>query len=159
MKLIVASFSSDAVLMAEMATMDRHGTVINRQQKAMQGDIVAGELCAWIDMTAGLCKSEILQLQGVSDVRTVPVIDHNSMAAFNFEKDDNTVTGFKTQGCETSSIGATGIEKTSLAEHTEFTTGGVYTATVNGDKTGNKDNTANDTANNWEYDWMDDKEE
>ena len=74
-KLIVASFSAEAVLMAETATMDRHGNVINRRQKAMQGDIAAVESCPWIDMTAGLCKSEIAQLQGPAEVRTNPVVD------------------------------------------------------------------------------------
>ena len=75
MKLIVASFSAEAVLMAETATMDCHGNGINRRQQATQGDIVAVESCPWIDMTAGLCKSEIAQLQGPAEVRTNLVVD------------------------------------------------------------------------------------
>ena len=156
MKLLVASFSSDAVLMAETSTMDRHGNVINRRQRAMQGDIVAVEACPWIDTTAGLCKAEIVQLQGVSEVRKVPVVDHTSMAAFNFEKDDNTVTGFKKKGGEAPSVTATGVEGTSLAENTEFTTGGVYTATVNGEELDKNAQEDQGPTHDWEYDWLDD---
>ena len=80
------------------------------------------------------------------------------MAAFNFEKDDNTVTGFEKRGRDAPSIAATGVERTSLAEHTEFTTGGIYTATVNGEEKENKEQRAKETANDWEYDWMDDQD-
>ena len=100
----------------------------------MQGDIEAVESCPWIDMTAGLCKSEIAQLQGPAEVRMNPIVDPKSMAAFDFEKDDNTVTGFDKQDKDASSITATRVERTSLAQNIEFTTGGLYTATVNGDE-------------------------
>ena len=63
-----------------------------------------------------------------------PVVDPKLMAAFNFEKDDNTVTGFDKQEKDAPSIAATRVERISLAENTEFTTGGIYTATVNGDE-------------------------
>ena len=76
-----------------------------------------------------------------------PVVDSKSMAAFNFEKDDNTVTGFDKQDKDAPSITATQVERTSLAENTEFTTGGIYTATVNGDEIASKGRRAKETAN------------
>ena len=79
------------------------------------------------------------QLHGVTEVRIVPVIDHKSMGAFRFEKDDNTVTRFEKQVGDATSIAATGVGRSSLKEHTKFTTGGVYTAIVNGEEIENKE--------------------
>jgi hypothetical protein len=64
--------------------------------------------------------------------------------------------GFEKQGGDSSSIATTGTERTSLAEHTKFTTGGIYTATVNGEEVENKTQRAKEMTNKWEYDWMDD---
>ena len=84
----------------------------------MQGSIVAIELCLWIDTTAWLCKSDIAQLQESTEARKDPVMDPKSMAAFNFEKNNNTVALFKKWGGNSLSIAVTGVERTSLAEHT-----------------------------------------
>ena len=109
MKLIVASFSAEAVLMAETAMMDRHGNVTNRRQQEMQGNTVTVESCPWVDMTVGLYKSEIAQLQGPAKMRIDPVVDPKLMAAFNFEKNNNTVAGIKKQLGDSPSIAAMGV--------------------------------------------------
>jgi hypothetical protein len=52
----------------------------------------------------------------------------------------------------------TDTKRTSLVEHTEFTTGGIYTATVNRKEAENKEQRANQTTIDWEYDWMDNQD-
>lgn len=58
-------------------------------------------------------------------------------------------------------ITATGVERTSLAEHTKFTNVGIYTATgnVNGEETEDNEQGAKEIANGWECDWIDNTKE
>ena len=64
----------------------------------MQGNFMAVKSWWYVDMTVVLWDTENIQLQEAEEGRKDTVLDPNLIAAFNFKKDDNRVTGFEKWG-------------------------------------------------------------
>ncbi len=79
---LVASFSSDTVVITEESCEDKYGRVISRSQRHMYQEVERIERCAWIGASPELLKAEKKLTQKVENWDSV--IDPTSMAAFNF---------------------------------------------------------------------------
>ena len=130
----------------------------------MQIKIMAIESFSWVDETAGLRKSELVDMLRVQ--AKVSVVDPKSMPAFNFEeyghKDDLTVNKDPAKVEDASTIATKDQAGTSLAEHTKYimglgdqpTRGGLDPGEeADGTETG-----ARKAGESWEFDWMIDSE-